>query len=448
MLFSVALGNLVGCSSMPAPPSAETRKHLGHIGVYAVSSTPIVEFRTFAKGWAAGAVKGGSIGMVNGLVGALGEAVKNPPSGPYAAPAMLITTTILTTVNTLAHSIAGGMEAVPAKTSRQIDQELISVLGDVVLADDLAKSISKASFSRADLKDYTVKYLDTYQSNAVPTNRALPQQDTVVEVRITEVGFRGGSGPNPNVNFYLNARIRLINVNTGSESYTRDFQYLSRARPFAEWFSNGATVLLSGFGQAMETLADRIVDELFIVTGFPFGSGLWALPGQPEFGSCWIRPMQPELKYASLWHQIQKHSPGIEIRYTEVESLQPLFQWETFPRPRDLTPANEVVLNKISDVTYDFKIWNATGDYPERLVYDVSNLKDAQHRISITLTPKTKYYWSVRARYKLADRVQVTRWAFSNIPSNTPSDYPQRHPGGSCDLDAIPSTNYFRFITP
>jgi hypothetical protein len=44
--------------------------------------------------------------------------------------------------------------------------------------------------------------------------------------------------------------------------------------------------LLSGFKQAMIILANRIVDELFIVTSFPFDSGIWALPSQPQFGYC------------------------------------------------------------------------------------------------------------------------------------------------------------------
>jgi len=230
--------------------------------------------------------------------------------------------------------------------------------------------------------------------------------------------------------------------------YSRDFQYLSRERPFAEWFSDGSKELLSGFRQAMATLAERIDDELFVVTSFPFDSGLWVFPGQPEFGSCWFRPIYPELRYTSLWYSIRHNAPGIQILYPEVDSLQPLLRWEAFPRPRDRKPEKASVLSTIGDVTYDLKIWEATGDYPERLMYDIRGLHDPQYRPPFPMKPRTKYFWTFRARYTLAGQSQVTRWAFSSIPSNVPADYPQRRPGGTCDLDAIPSTNYFRFVTP
>jgi hypothetical protein len=450
VLLAVTLLSLAGCASMPAPLSPENRMQLGRVGVVAVSSTPSLEFHTFARGWAAGTAKGGALGVLDGLLSSLGETMRNQPTGPFAVPAMLIAAVVMTAVGAVTYGVVGGLEAVPAKTARQIEQELNAAIGNANLANDLTDKICAFSAGRTDLDRYAVTHLGLSQSGNTGAYHDLAKQDinTVVEVQITEAGFRGGSGSQPRVRFYLNARIRLLTNDNATQIYTRDFQYLSRECPFAEWFSDGSKGLLSGFEQAMGTLADRIVDELFIVTDFPFDSGLWALPGQPEFGCCWFRPIYPELKYTSLWHSIRHNSPGIHIRYTEVDSLQPLFRWEAFPRPRDMKPDNATVLSQIADVSYDLKIWEATGDYPERLVYDISGLHDPQHRLSFPLKQKTKYFWTIRARYKLAGQSQVTRWAFSNIPSNVPSDYPQRHPGGTCDLDAIPSTNYFRFITP
>jgi hypothetical protein len=450
LLLTFTLLSLGGCASTPAPLSPESRMQLGRVGVLALSSTPSIEFHTFAKGWAAGAAKGGAVGVVNGLLNSLGEAIRNQPTGPYAVPAILITTVVMTTVSTLAYGVSGGLEAVPAKTAQRIQKELNAAIGDANLANDLAEKICTVAVSRTDLERYAVIHLGLSQFGTTAAYDDLAKQDidTAMEVQITEAGFRGGSGFQPSVRFYLNARIRLLATHNGTEIYTRDFQYLSREHPFAEWFSDGSKELLSGFGQAMVTLADRIVDELFIVTNFPFDTGLWALPGQPEFGSCWIRPIYPELKYTSLWYSIRHNSPGINICYTEVDSLQPLFRWEAFPRPRDQKSSNAAVLSQITDVTYDLKIWEANSDYPERLVYDISGLHDPQHRPTFPLKQMTKYFWAIRTRYKLTGQSQVTRWAFSSIPSNVPSDYPQRRPGGTCDLDNIPSTNYFRFITP
>ena len=450
LLIAVIMVSGVGCAPTPKPLSPESRMHLGRVGVLALSSNPRVEFHTYAKGWAAGAAKGGALGMVDGLLRSLTETFQHPMTGPYAGPATLIAAVVLTTVSTVVYGVAGGMEAIPAKTARQIEQDLNAAIGNVNLANNLAGEIYAASISRPEVDMYAVIRLglSSSDSTSVWGDGARQGINTVVEVQFTEAGFRGGSGSQPKVSFYLNVHIRLFAADTQTEMYSRDFQYLSRERPFAEWFSDGAKELLSGFSQAMVTLAERIVDELFVVTNFPFGSGLWAFPGQPEFGTCWFRPIYPELKYTSLWYSIRHNAPGIHMRYPEVDSLQPLFQWEAFPRPRDQKASNASLLSKIADVTYDLKIWEAPGDYPERLVYDISGLSDPQYRPPFPLKPQTKYFWTIRARYSLAGQSQVTRWAFSNIPSNLPAEYPQRRPGGACDLDAIPSTNYFRFTTP
>ena len=448
LVLTFTLLTVGGCASIPAPLSPETRMQLGRVGVLPLPSTPRVEFHTFAKGWAAGVAKGGGFGMVEGLLNTLIELQHNPPSGLFAGPMTFLTLAVGIAVHTAVYGVSGGLKAVPAKTAQTVEQDLRMSIGDMNLANELAEKMYAIAVSRNELHQHNVSLVRLPPGTSSYSDLSSQGINTAVEVKVTEAGFRGGSGSQPSVSFYLNTRIRLLATDNGSEIYTRDFQYLSRQLPFAEWFTNGSRELLSGFGQAFDSLADRIVDELFIVTNFPFESGLWAFPGTPEFGCCWFYPVYPEVKYTSLGHSIRSGTPGIRIRYTEVDSLQPLFKWEAFPRPRDLKPSNASILNNVSDVTYDLKIWEATNDFPDRLVYDISGLNRPEHRPTISLNSRTKYFWTFRARYKFSGQSQVTRWAFSNIPSNVPSDYPQRRPGGICDLDAIPSTNYFRFITP
>jgi hypothetical protein len=441
---------LASCVSTPAPPSPASRLQLGHVGVTALASTPNVEFHTFAKGWAEGAVKGGATGFAEGLVNALTETARHPPAGAFAEPVTLITLVVLATTSAVVYSVVGGMEAVPIEAAEKIEQQLNNAIGDVNLANDLTEQIHHVSVSHPELATYTVTQLgiSTPGVTAVYSDWQKQGIDTVVEVQVTDAGFRGGRGANPQVSFFMNTRIRLVAVNSGTEIYTRDFQYLSRERLFEEWFVDGAGALTANFKQALDVLSERIVDELFIVTDFPFTSGLWAFPGQPEFGTCWFQPLYPEIKYTSLWDSMRSKEPGAKIRYTQVDSLQPLLKWEGFPRPRDQTADNAVILNQITHVSYDLKIWEAPNDYPERLVLDVTGLNDPQYQPAVNLKPENKYFWSFRARYQLAGQSQVTRWAFSNIPSNAPDDYPLRPPGGSCEIDAIPADNYFRFVTP
>lgn len=439
-----------GCTTLPAPPSHEVRQQFGHVAVVAVPSAPALEFHTFAKGWAAGAAKGGAAGMLEGLVNSLAETARNTPTGVYAEPAMLVTTIILTTVSTVVYGVSGGLHAVPGKAAQQIEQDLQATLGGIDMANDLAEAIQQDSAARTDLDRFAVTHLASPKPSGSINYASLATQgvDTLVETEITEAGFRGGSGSQPKVRFYLNARIRLRTSGDGRELYTRDFQYLSRERPFADWFASGSQALQTAFREGVDGLAGRVVDELFLVTKFPFDSGLWAMPGQPEFGTCWFRPLYPEYRFTSLWHSIRHNEPGISIIYTRVDSLQPELSWEPLPRPRDRTPQNEDVIGRISAVSYDLKIWEEEAGYPARLVLDVGGLDEPRYVPAIPLREKTKYLWTMRARYSLAGEPQVTRWAFSNIPSNSAEDYPQRQAGSTCDLDAIPSANYFRFETP
>jgi hypothetical protein len=238
LLFIVSLLSAGSCVSPPPPLSAEQRMQLGRVGVVAVSSIPRIEFHTFAKGWATGVAKGGALGLFDELLRSLTESLRNPPNGPYAVPTVLITSTVLTTVSTLVYGVAGGLEAVPGKKASQIEQDLNAAIGDVNLANDLAGQICTVSVLRSELDRYAVTVLGLSSSDTASAFGDLYKQGihTVIEVQITEAGFRGGSGFQPSVSFYLNARIRLIATDTGMEIYTRDFQYLSRERPFAEWF--------------------------------------------------------------------------------------------------------------------------------------------------------------------------------------------------------------------
>lgn len=92
-------------------------------------------------------------------------------------------------------------------------------------------------------------------------------------------------------------------------------------------------LLAEGFRHAVASLAERILDELFIITDFPFASGLWAMPNSPEFGICWFRPLYPERRLRplstsvreGLLHPLTGEEQMLRdmIVYTPVGSLRP-----------------------------------------------------------------------------------------------------------------------------
>jgi hypothetical protein len=126
--------------------------------------------------------------------------------------------------------------------------------------------------------------------------------------------------------------------------------------------------------------------------------------------------------------------------FVEVDSLQPTFQWEPFPRERDRA-ANTDLLDGLTAVTYDLQIWRAGTNfhYPTERVYAKRGLTATSHRIEQPLAPATRYSWTVRARFQVNGEPRVTEWGmyeWEDPRSRPPFD------------DVVPNPRYFRFKTP
>jgi hypothetical protein len=440
---------LANSCATTSPPTAETRAQLGRVGVLALASSPKGDFHTFAKGRGVGVAKGGALGGGEGLLYGLAAASRGAASDPYAGAAILLGGLIFMLVGATVGVVAGAVKAVPAETAESIERQIDKTLDTMNLSVNLAAAVCDARMSRPDLKNCSIANLGSVKpGDALPfCEYARDDISTIVQIEVTDAGFQGGTGKRPSIAFYMQARVRIMNTAAGDTLYTRDFRYLSEERMFREWVGDDAKQLAGGFRDAQKDLADRILDELFLVTEFPFDSGQRAFPGQDHYGICWLKPIYPEHRTRSFRSLFLKSADEMRrdmILYSQVDSLQPTLRWEPFPRPRDRKPKNESLLSRIKDVTYDLKVWQASNDYPQRLVCDVTGLPEPQYRLPYPLKPGTKYFWTFRVRYTLGGQPQVSRWAFSLAPATGEG----MRRGGSCDMDEIPSTNYFRFVAP
>ena len=164
-------------------------------------------------------------------------------------------------------------------------------------------------------------------------------------------------------------------------------------------------------------------------------------------GAYGIRPEYPQLQFNLLGG----------IVYVEVDSLQPELRWEVFPRPQDDQADGEAFSSRVSDVSYELKIWRSDrlpssflvppGPFdrglPLDLVYSRQALPQPSHRLEEPLEPSTEYLWTVRAQYHLDGHPRLTEWGISKEPSYplVPGYIPQKFP-----LDRNP--NLYRFKTP
>jgi len=122
------------------------------------------------------------------------------------------------------------------------------------------------------------------------------------------------------------------------------------------------------------------------------------------------------------------------MHFSTVDSLRPRLRWSVFPRELDRQQLDPAVLQKISNVTYDLKIWQEESCERGRPVYERSGLVAPEHVVEEALAPASRYFWSVRARFTLDGRPMVTRWAQFDAMSCFPND--------------IADWQYFRFVTP
>ena len=99
-----------------------------------------------------------------------------------------------------------------------------------------------------------------------------------------------------------------------------------------------------------------------------------------------------------------------------VDSLTPTLQWEPFATQGDA---------RITEVVYDVRVMLPGGG----VVYLKEGLPACEHRVESPLRPKTRYEWTVRARFRWEGQRRVTQWSeLARDQDRTPSTPLPAHP--------------------
>jgi hypothetical protein len=119
--------------------------------------------------------------------------------------------------------------------------------------------------------------------------------------------------------------------------------------------------------------------------------------------------------------------------FVVVDSLQPTFRWQAFPRAEDRKADKEGTFGQIEAVTYELRIWKTTAGKSGTLVYAREGLKTPHHTLEKPLEPATKYLWTVRACFEIDGRFRVIEWGLA---------------GNLLRDQTVPNESCFRFKTP
>lgn len=448
IIFLLSITLLIGQSgcaltkyyTLPPIPPEEARDQFVTIGIVPARFIPESNFNTFAKGRLSGTGKGAAGGAAAGALGGAGMALGLGAAGLGPAGVLLLPFFAAggAVIGGVTGGVAGTVKAVPEAKAEEIETAINNALAELRIQETMTEHIVKSG------KEITTFHFNLLEGQGPASHKEkinysfLKEKgiDTVFEVSVKSIGFEGGKGEDPLIALFMTVSTRLIRVKDGTEIYSGAFEYKSKARKFTTWADDSARLLREEFERCYKDLATRIVEEPFLLLDFPLS--YWSTH---QF--CMLRPLYPEVEFGFL---------KTDMTYVRIDSLQPVLKWESFPRGIDKEAGKDGLLSRITDVSYDLKIMKVEDDFPVELVYARQRLSDPYQMVEIPLEPSTKFFWTVRARFKLDGQERVTRWSFSRRPwiqRVGPGPYGEWFPVDPCGLsNYIPNPNYFRFITP
>ncbi len=164
----------------------------------------------------------------------------------------------------------------------------------------------------------------------------------------------------------------------------------------------GAVGVAAGAAVVAATSGIGIVAVPYLVVGgAAIGAGIGGLSGGIAGGV----NSAPTSDYSGIVYDTWKG-----VRFVQIDSLQPVLQWKSFPTAKDIRADKTEELSRITEVTYELRILRARDSAQGDVVYTRKGLQDSSHRVEHRLTPLTRYYWSVRVRFKLDDDYRETKW--------------------------------------
>ena len=439
-----------GCSTTPRPtPTMEVRQQLGTVAIIPTKFAPKTKLDTFAKSKSAGAAKGAALCVAFGvgmlaltfghLVGTtppVGELI-NTPGTPFLG---------------ITGGVLGWQESMHAKAVQELEAAINAANAkqnvQLSLAEHLATIIQKDSVIRLSAVKAIGESFST-ESSGYDALRAMGI-DTVLEIAVSEFGFENALCGFPisgwdhefckdkteySLIFTMHAQARLVRVADGAELFVQQYHYNSSWRDFAQWMNNDGQRLAEEFEVAFQALADKMNEEMFLVT--PIALPLLAY-GDSKRGICWLAPVYPKEEYVispqTLFSKTDDYCPLAPMSFGIVDSLRPTLRWSSFPRDLDRKKLDPALLQKVSDISYDLKIWEVEGCARGKLVYENTGMNAAKHQLEYPLKPGQRYYWTFRARFKVDNQHMATSWAFFD-------QY-------GCYPDNIKDWMYYRFVTP
>lgn len=397
-VLAVALSLLLAaCAGNPVAVARPDPASWGTLAVLAENAEPQLHFEGFARSRPEGAAKAGGVTLAACVVG--GPVVTACPG--FCGPVMMVVLGVCAATAGVA-TVGGGVLATGGKAIRKAEGGMTAALARRSIQQTLRQQV-EAAFAAEGRPLVTVPEEQAMSALAGNDFRALAGQgvDHVLVVSLREAGTQG-VGINAPVFGYMKMRFRLVRTRDNAELLSREVRFEGEGRKILDWSADEAKPLLTMLERGYDTLAHATADEL--LHGYPYPSDPRTMAGLGSVARG-LAPVYPPTRGSlgeTLW-------VGSVFEWTQVRDLQPDLSWEAFPRPSDLTKAPD--LHQAEAVGYDLVIAREEGGAPAEIVYHRENLPLPEHRLTSPLASDTRYFWSVRARFRMAGRLWLTPWS-------------------------------------
>ena len=331
----------------------------------------------------------------------------------------------------IAGTVSGVAAGYPADMLAEAEANAQNMLNSAYLQTELLKHAQDYGIDNTDFEFIRMPKSDPETLLDKPDYKVLSDEsiDVVLEVELLRFSLE----------YYLEveARARLISTQTGTVLSDGYYKFLSEPRRLEEWIANGATPLTETIQRGLQRLAEDIVDENFLL--FYPNEPKQEISQQADKASDEIDDETVELQYEEddfvPHYVLSPIYPVLDmcffceghpsraignLEFVAVDSIQPTLQWESFPRVYDVINIDGLS-QQITDVRYELRIYNAGKPVhsfyggligvPTQLIYDVRDIYSPYHKIGSGLDACKRYFWTVRARFKLDGRSRVTEWA-------------------------------------
>lgn len=247
------------CASEPEPISPDVREQLGKVYLNSAGSTGETFFHADFES---------SSMMGKNALEAMDQCLGGALMGGSLAPVILM---VCAPINVP----AAMMKAYNPNSKPEISDETLADIetktNEFLKNADLSPSLVATIDDESQHNAYLAKYDISHGTLPLPENgdtivevAARWDYQTVAEIRIIEAGFESDAGKAPLLHFSMTAEVKLVETKSGSVLDKQEYRYDGTPQPYKFWFGDDTRILSEEIAKANRTLANKILDKVFI----------------------------------------------------------------------------------------------------------------------------------------------------------------------------------------